>query len=54
MFDHGLKFRSMVLPDIFIDQASPAAMYDVAAMNAPQIVDKVLSVLGEESRTQSA
>lgn len=46
VFDHGLKFRSMVLPDSFIDQDSPAKMYDVAAMNAPQIVNKVLEVLG--------
>ncbi len=46
VFDHGLKFRSMVLPDIFIDQASPREMYDIAAMNAPQIEAKVLSVLG--------
>jgi 1-deoxy-D-xylulose-5-phosphate synthase len=54
VFDHGLKFRSMVLPDIFIDQASPAAMYEIAAMNAPQIVEKVLSVLGEDSQVKSA
>jgi 1-deoxy-D-xylulose-5-phosphate synthase len=46
VFDRGLKFRSMVLPDIFIDQASPAQMYDVAAMNAPQIEAKVLEVMG--------
>ncbi len=46
VFDHGLKFRSMVLPDIFIDQASPRDMYDVAAMNAPQIEARVLDVLG--------
>jgi 1-deoxy-D-xylulose-5-phosphate synthase len=46
VFDRGLKFRSMVLPDSFIDQASPAQMYDVAAMNAPQIEAKVLEVLG--------
>lgn len=46
VFDTGLKYRSMVLPDIFIDQASPADMYDVAAMNAPQIEAKVLEVLG--------
>ncbi len=39
----------MVLPDIFIDQASPAAMYDVAAMNAAQIEAKVLDVLGVTS-----
>jgi 1-deoxy-D-xylulose-5-phosphate synthase len=54
VFDQGLKFRSMVLPDIFIDQASPAAMYDIAAMNAPQIVDKVLSVLGKDRQARSA
>ena len=46
VFDTGLKFRSMVLPDIFIDQASPHDMYDVAAMNAEHIEAKVLSVLG--------
>ncbi len=46
VFDHGLKFRSMVLPDTFIDQASPKAMYDVAGMNAEHIEAKVLEVLG--------
>ncbi len=46
VFDVGLKFRSMVLPDIFIDQASPRAMYDVAAMNAEHIEAKVLDTLG--------
>ena len=49
VFDHGLKFRSMVLPDIFIDQASPQAMYDVAGMNAEHIEKKVLDVLGVAS-----
>ena len=46
VFDSGLKYRSMVLPDIFIDQASPKDMYDVAAMNAEHIEAKVLEVLG--------
>ncbi len=46
VFDNGLKFRSMVLPDIFIDQASPSDMYDLAAMNAEQIEAKVLDTLG--------
>lgn len=46
VFDAGFKFRSMVLPDIFIDQSSPADMYETAAMNAPQIEAKVLEVLG--------
>ncbi|MEO0913008.1 MAG: 1-deoxy-D-xylulose-5-phosphate synthase, partial [Pseudomonadota bacterium] len=48
-FDHGLKFRSMVFPDTFIDQDSPAAMYDIAAMNAPDIEAKVLEVMGVAS-----
>jgi 1-deoxy-D-xylulose-5-phosphate synthase len=46
VFDRGLKYRSMVLPDIFIDQASPEAMYRVAGMDAAQIEAKVLQVLG--------
>ncbi|MEM6739537.1 MAG: 1-deoxy-D-xylulose-5-phosphate synthase [Pseudomonadota bacterium] len=46
IFDTGLKFRSMVLPDAFIDQASPYDMYAVARLNAEDIVEKVLSVMG--------
>ena len=46
VFDSGLRFRSMVLPDTFIDQADPRAMYDVAALNASDIEAKVLDVLG--------
>ena len=46
VFDHGLKFRSMVLPDTFIDQASPADMYRVAELSAGDIETKVLSTLG--------
>ncbi len=49
VFDRGLKYRSMVLPDIFIDQASPADMYAVAGMNAEQIEARVLDVLGVAS-----
>jgi 1-deoxy-D-xylulose-5-phosphate synthase len=46
IFDHGLKFRSMVLPDTFIDHASPEAMYRSAGMDASHIEAKVLEVLG--------
>jgi 1-deoxy-D-xylulose-5-phosphate synthase len=46
IFDKGLKFRSMVLPDSFIDQASPESMYRVAGMEAGQIEAKVLETLG--------
>ncbi|MEO0359429.1 MAG: transketolase C-terminal domain-containing protein, partial [Pseudomonadota bacterium] len=44
-FDGGFAFRSMVLPDIFIDQASPAQMYEIAALDAASIAAKVRSVL---------
>jgi 1-deoxy-D-xylulose-5-phosphate synthase len=46
VFDRGLRFRSMVLPDTFIDQASPADMYAMAGLNAADIERKVLDVLG--------
>ncbi|NOX72251.1 MAG: 1-deoxy-D-xylulose-5-phosphate synthase [Alphaproteobacteria bacterium] len=46
VFDHGLKFRSMVLPDQFINQNSPEGMYNMAGMNAAQIEAKVLETLG--------
>ncbi|MBJ2153903.1 1-deoxy-D-xylulose-5-phosphate synthase [Paracoccus sp. IB05] len=54
VFDGGLKYRSMVLPDIFIDQASPEAMYRVAGMDAARIEAKVLEVLGIASARNRA
>ena len=45
VFDAGLKFRSMVLPDTFIDQSSPEDMYAMAGLNAADIEAKVLDVL---------
>lgn len=45
VFDCGIKFRSMVLPDIFIDQASPKAMYDIAGLNGSDIEAKILELL---------
>ncbi|OAN69303.1 1-deoxy-D-xylulose-5-phosphate synthase [Jannaschia sp. EhC01] len=54
VFDTGIKYRSMVLPDIFIDQASPRDMYAVAGMNAEDIVAKVLTTLGVEVLTKRA
>jgi 1-deoxy-D-xylulose-5-phosphate synthase len=46
VFDRGLKFRSMVLPDIFIDQATPEDMYATAGLSAADIEARVLDVLG--------
>ncbi|MDG2340847.1 MAG: 1-deoxy-D-xylulose-5-phosphate synthase [Paracoccaceae bacterium] len=46
VFDGGFKYRSMVLPDVFIDHSSPEDMYSVAKMNAKDIEAKVLNLLG--------
>lgn len=46
IFDRGFKFRSMVLPDAFIDQGGMEDMYADAGLNAADIVAKVLDVLG--------
>ena len=45
VFDKGLKFRSMTLPDAFIDQDSPEAMYKKAGLDNLSIVNKVEDVL---------
>ena len=52
VFDKGFKFRSMVLPDVFIDQSSPEDMYHQASLNASHIEDMVLSLLGLEMLKQ--
>lgn len=47
--DKGLKVRSMVLPDAFIDQDSPAAMYAKAGLDAKGIVTRVFEALGRDA-----
>jgi 1-deoxy-D-xylulose-5-phosphate synthase len=49
VFDRGLKFRSMVLPDVFIDHDSPNAMYAKAGLDAKGIVAKVFEALGKNA-----
>jgi 1-deoxy-D-xylulose-5-phosphate synthase len=46
--DRGLKVRTMVLPDVFLDQDSPAAMYAKAGLDAKGIVAKVFEALGKD------
>src|SRR4051794_16282742 len=50
--DHGLKVRSLVLPDEFIDQDAPAAMYAKAGLDAKGIVAKVFETLGRDARRE--
>lgn len=47
--DNGLRIRTMRLPDVFQDQDDPAKQYDEAGLNAPHIVEKVLSALQHNS-----
>jgi 1-deoxy-D-xylulose-5-phosphate synthase len=51
--DRGLKVRCMVLPDQFIDQDSPNAMYARAGLDAKGIVAKVFEALGKDLRTEA-
>ena len=53
LFDKGLKFRSMTLPDIFIDQDSPENQYALAGLKRADIVTTALTALGEEDAIES-
>ena len=44
-FDSGLKFRSMILPDKFLDQDTPDNMYKTAGLDSNSIVEKIESIL---------
>ncbi len=45
IFDKGLKFRSMILPDLFIDQDTPDKMYEKAGLDSLSIVNKIEDTL---------
>jgi len=53
LLDRGLKVRSMVLPDVFIDQDSPNAMYAKAGLDAKGIVTKAFAALGQNMRGEA-
>ena len=48
LLDQGLRVRCMVLPDRFIDQDTPTAMYAAAGLDAGAIVAKVFEALGKD------
>jgi len=45
VFDKGLKMRSMILPDKFLDQDTPEQMYKIAGLDCNSIVEKIEDVL---------
>jgi len=51
--DGGIKLRTMVLPDVFLDQDSPTAMYAKAGLDACGIVAKVFEALGKDMTAET-
>ncbi len=49
--DHGLKVRTKVLPDVFIDHGKPETMYEAAGLAADGIVATVFKALGRDKLT---
>ena len=45
LLDSNLKFRSMTLPDYFLDQDTPDQMYKNANLDASSIEEKILDLL---------
>ena len=54
LLDRGLKVRSMVLPDEFIDHDAPARMYERAGLVGPDIVKTALAALGRDALASRA
>jgi 1-deoxy-D-xylulose-5-phosphate synthase len=54
LLDRGLKVRSLVLPDVFIEHGKPEQMYEQAGINAAGIVTSVLGALGRETLADAA
>ncbi len=54
LLDRGCKIRPMFLPDLFQNHNAPAAQYDEAGLNAPQIVNTALMVLGSVKLVQKS
>jgi 1-deoxy-D-xylulose-5-phosphate synthase len=51
--DRGLRVRSMILPDVFIDHDTPAAMYAYAGLDGKGIVKKVFEALGKDIKAET-
>jgi len=51
--DAGLKVRCMLLPDVFIDQDTPAAMYAKAGLDTRGIVAKAFEALGKDAAAET-
>jgi 1-deoxy-D-xylulose-5-phosphate synthase len=51
--DKGLRVRTMVLPDVFLDHDTPAKMYEQAKLDADGIVTKVFEAVGRDRAAET-
>ncbi len=54
LLDGGLRFRAMVLPDVFLDHDKPETMYARAGLDAKGIAAKVFEALGRQAAIKTA
>ncbi len=54
LLDNGLKIRSLVLPDLWMDQAKPEVMYAKAGLDRAGIVKTVFDALGRGAKVGAA
>jgi 1-deoxy-D-xylulose-5-phosphate synthase len=54
IFDAGLKFRPLVMPDTFMDQDAPSRQVELAGLTCPDIVATAMTALGMESKSETA
>ena len=48
LLDKNLKFRSMILPDVFLDHNNPEIMYKNAGLDAKSISSKIIDILNSK------
>lgn len=49
LLEKGLKVRTLMMPDIFMDQHKPEVQYEMAKLTASDIVETIMTALGRES-----
>jgi 1-deoxy-D-xylulose-5-phosphate synthase len=54
LLDRGLKVRTLVLPDVFLEHGDPQKMYALAGLDADGIVAQIMRALGRDLRVAEA
>jgi 1-deoxy-D-xylulose-5-phosphate synthase len=48
LLEKGLKVRTLMMPDIFMDQHKPEVQFEMAKLTAADIVESIMTALGRE------